>query len=172
MNYELRVCEVDPDHRWNWLAALDGHRFISYRDERTFVTLGSDPLPDGPVPLENVKVHRLSGTYDWPAVAQTPLLEIRFYRIAPGQRARFGEFFRAKAVPALHDHGMVVGGQFESLDDENVFVWFRGFPDMVERDRRKAVFYQGDLWLEEMEAEAFSMIEDYRNVLLVAPVVQ
>ena len=43
-------------------------------------------------------------------------------------------------------------------------------PDLVERDRRKAAFYGSKLWLEELQDEAFSMIEDYTNVLLVAAV--
>jgi hypothetical protein len=46
----------------------------------------------------------------------------------------------------------------------------RAVPRLVsERDRRKAAFYQSRQWLEELQDQAFSMIEDYSNVLLVAP---
>jgi hypothetical protein len=170
---ELRICEVDPDFRWSWVSSLRGHRFISHRDERTFVTLGDGALPEsGPAPLLNVKTHRLRGTYDWDRVAQTPLLELRFYRVFPGKRAQFAQFFRTKCLGPLTEYGMTVAGQFDSLDDDNVFLWFRGFPDMVARDQRKHAFYTSVLWLKELESEAFSMIEDYRNVVLVAPVVE
>ena len=65
---------------------------------------------------------------------------------------------------------MPVYGQFDDLDDENVFVFLRGFSDMVDRDRRKNAYYRSPLWLNELQDEAFSMIDDYSNVLLVTPV--
>ena len=64
---------------------------------------------------------------------------------------------------------MAFFGPFDDLDDEDVLTWFRGFPSLVERDRMKSDFYQSRLWLEDLEAEAFSMIADYSNVMLVTP---
>ena len=63
---------------------------------------------------------------------------------------------------------MVVHGPFDDLDDEDVLTWFRGFPSLAERDRRKACFYQSRLWLDELETEAFSMIDRY-EVMLMTP---
>src|SRR4051794_16341026 len=38
MEFELRIYEVDPDYRWNWMQAIEHPlRFISLRDDRTFV---------------------------------------------------------------------------------------------------------------------------------------
>lgn len=186
MELELRVYEVDPDYRWNfseWFA--EAHpaalgRFISYRDDATFVSMhvAGEPQADGaPTPVRKLTVRRLAPTkgsaISEPAhfarVAESPVLEIRLYRIAPGMRARFGDFLRDRTLGPQLSHGMPVYGQFDSLGDENEFVFLRGFPDLVERDRRKAAFYQSRQWLEELQDEAFSMIEDYSNVLLVAP---
>ena len=91
-------------------------------------------------------------------------------RLAPGQRARFQRFFNERTLEAQERSGMSVCGQFVDLDDENLFVWLRGFPDLLERDRRKADFYQSAYWLHELQDEAFSMIEDYSNTLLLMPV--
>src|SRR5207253_2598061 len=62
------------------------------------------------------------------------------------------------------------GSRNDDLGDENGFTFFRGFRDLVQRERVKAEFYGGEYWLKELEKEAFSMIEDYSNVLLVTPV--
>ena len=103
-------------------------------------------------------------------LADSNVVEIRQYRIKPGLRARFAEFFRDRTLESQAQYGMAVHGQFDDLDDADVFTWFRGFPDVVERDRRKNAFYRSDFWLNDLQDEAFSLIEDYRNVLLVAPV--
>ena len=170
VEFTLHIEKVDPDHRWNRVEALDGAfcRFLSCRDEATFAWFGE---PDGgPLRLATTTGSTLTKRHDFRALHQSPLLEIRQYRIAPGQRPRFAEFFRDRARPSLERWGIAVYGPFDDLDDPNNFVWLRGFPNMVERDRRKASFYQSKLWLEEMQDEAFSMIEDYSNVLLAMPV--
>ena len=178
MELELRIYEVDPDFRWNWVTAVEHPlRFISLRDDRTFVCINEGPTSE-PSPLEKLTVRRLK-----PALASTiaspeqlhlmtesEVLEIRQYRIVPGKRAQFAEFFRDKTLASQAEYGMAVHGQFEDLDDENVYTWFRGFPSVVERDRRKNAFYRSSYWLDELQDEAFSMIQDYSNVLLVTPV--
>jgi hypothetical protein len=64
---------------------------------------------------------------------------------------------------------MRILGQFLDLEDEDRFIWLRGFDDLEHRDRSKAAFYDGDLWRHELEHQAFSLIEDYRDVWLVRP---
>ncbi|MGE5803869.1 MAG: NIPSNAP family protein [Gemmatimonadota bacterium] len=97
------------------------------------------------------------------------VLEIRIYRIRPGRRDDFAEFFNTRTVAPQEANGMQILGQFKDLEDDNCFVWLRGFPDLETRDVQKAAFYDGDLWLKELEGEAFAMIEDYSNVWLVTP---
>lgn len=176
--FELRIYEVDSDFRWNWLQSIDHPlRFLSLRDDRTFVLLNGAHTSE-PSPVEKLTIRRLA-----PAVAssitspdqlhrvlESNILEIRQYRIKAGQRTRFATFFSGRPLASHAQYDMPVYGQFDDLDDENVFVFLRGFPDMIERDRRKNAYYRSSLWLNELQDEAFSMIDDYSNVLLVTPV--
>ncbi len=171
MEIELQIEKVDPDYRWNRVQALEGEalvRFLSFRDDATLAWF-SQPRGSG-IRLASVDGSEITKAEDFGRLYELPVLEIRQYRIAPGQRARFEKFFRERCLEPLRRNGMTVHGQFDDLDDENNFVWLRGFPDLVERDRRKAAFYQSALWLEELQDEVFSMVKDYSNVLLVAPV--
>lgn len=178
MEFELRIYEVDMDFRWNWLESI-AHplRFLSLRDDRTFVLLNGTHTSE-PSPIEKLTIRRLApalasaitSTDQLHRVLESNILEIRQYLIKPGQRARFAKFFSGRTLESQEQYGMPVYGQFDDLDDENVFVFLRGFPDMVERDRRKNAYYRSSLWLDELQDEAFSMIDDYSNVLLVTPV--
>jgi hypothetical protein len=180
MTFELRVYELETEKRWDFLQWFGREargavaRFISYRDDNTFVSLhdASDVVPAAPEMVKKLTVRRLvqEAPFDPGRVAALPVIELRLYRIAPGMRARFRTFFNERTLEAQERSGMSVCGQFDDLDDENLFVWLRGFPDLLERDRRKADFYQSTYWLEELQDEAFSMIEDYSNVLLLMPV--
>jgi len=165
-------------------------RFLSFRDDETFVWLqgfrnqeerlsarDSELMANAPVmrkeivrnlvPAVGSTITDLEG---FDGMEESSVLEIRQYRIQPGRRLRFAEFFRDRALEPHDRLGMPIYGQFDSLDDENLFVFLRGFSSLVQRDRIKAEFYQSRLWLEEMQDEAFSLIEDYSNVLLVTPI--
>jgi hypothetical protein len=175
MDLELRIYKLETEQRWRWLGPEKPEgvvaEFISFRDDNTFVSLTT---PGAPARAEAWKTVRLSpvagSTNDITRIAHSPVLEIRLYRIAPGKRESFTKFFAERCLEPLTRCGMAIDGQYESLDDETTSVWFRGFPDLLERDRRKAAFYESALWLDELEDVAFSMIEDYSNVLLVTPV--
>jgi hypothetical protein len=189
MQIELRICDVVAEQRWKWLQDFEPSgrgrflgAFISYRDDAKLVLLhgfrdAEERLANAPVPIGESIVRVLTPTIgstittldDFERITD-PVLELRQYRIAPGQRARFATFLRDRTLAEQTRLGMNVHGPFDDLDDENNLVWFRGFPDLFERDRRKAAFYEGRLWLAELQDEAFSMIEDYSNVMLLAPV--
>ncbi len=182
MEIELHIEELETERRWNRLEAFREEgvlgRFLAYRDDQTFIWLRQGGQAGVPVlHLVRDTVVRLR-----PAAGSTvtepahfarmtePLLELRQYRVVPGVRSRFAEFLRDRSYEEHVRLGMPVYGPFESLDDENVIVWFRGFSDLQQRDRVKAQFYQGALWVNELEAIAMPMIEDYKNVMLVTPV--
>ena len=185
MEIELHIEELETERRWNraqWFesAKLDGvlGRFISLRDDDMFVWLRGfrGPLPDQSFVKRSMKRNlapaagsAITELRDFVRIAESAILEIRQYRIVPGMRGRFATFLHDRTLEAHVRLGMPIYGQFDDLDDENVFVFLRGFPSLVERDRRKAEFYQGAYWLNELQDEAFSMIEDYSNVLLVTP---
>jgi hypothetical protein len=93
------------------------------------------------------------------------IVEVRSYRIKPGRRAEFIEFFETRSIPALRAHGMQIMGPFLDLENPNKFVWLRSFPSLDEREQMKNAFYEGELWKNELEAIAMPMLESYDVVL-------
>jgi hypothetical protein len=93
------------------------------------------------------------------------IVEVRTYRIKPGRRAEFINFFEARSVPALQSLGMKILGPLLDLENPDTFVFLRGFPSLEERDRMKDAFYEGPLWKGELEAIAMPMLESYSVIL-------
>jgi hypothetical protein len=93
------------------------------------------------------------------------IVEVRSYRIAPGHRDEFVEFFKAKAIPALRDHGMKVVGPFIDTENPNKVVWLRSFASIEERTRLKQIFYEGELWKNEMESIVMPILDSYDVIL-------
>jgi len=93
------------------------------------------------------------------------IVEVRSYRIKPGRREEFIQFFETRAVPALRTHGMKILGPLLDLENPNKFVWLRSFPSLAERDRMKDAFYEGELWKNELESIAMPMLESYDVIL-------
>ena len=93
------------------------------------------------------------------------IVEVRSYRIKPGRRAEFIEFFETRAVPALRSYGMQVVGPLLDVENPNKFVWLRSFPSLDERERMRDAFYGGGLWKDELEAVAMPMLESYDVIL-------
>ena len=166
---ELHIAKVDPEERWRHVEALEAPmKFVSYRDDATIAWFTASHT-DG-IRLRAAVGSKIAAIDDFRAMQQFPVIELRQYRIKPGRRADFADFFHHRATPAQARHDITVLGQFDDLGDDTNFVWLRGFPSLVERDRRKSVFYTSRLWYDELQDDAFSMIEDYSNVVLVAPV--
>jgi heme-degrading monooxygenase HmoA len=93
------------------------------------------------------------------------IVEVRSYRIKPGRRQEFIEFFETRAVPALRSHGMKIVGPLLDLENPDKFIWLRSFPSLSERDRMKNAFYEGELWKNELESIAMPMLESYDVIL-------
>jgi hypothetical protein len=93
------------------------------------------------------------------------IVEVRTYKIKPGRRAEFIEFFETRSIPALQSHGMKVLGPLVDLENADNFVWLRAFPSLEARDAMKTAFYEGELWKNELEAIAMPMLDSYEVVL-------
>jgi hypothetical protein len=93
------------------------------------------------------------------------IVEVRSYRIKPGRRAEFIEFFETRAVPALRSQGMKILGPLLDLENPNKFVWLRSFPSLEEREQMRNAFYEGELWKNELEAIAMPLLESYDVIL-------
>jgi hypothetical protein len=97
------------------------------------------------------------------------VLELRQYTLHPGRRDDLIELFDREFVETQDVLGAQVLGQFRDLDDEDRFVWLRGFADMATRGRALADFYGGPVWAAHRDAANETMI-DSDDVLLLRPV--
>jgi hypothetical protein len=97
-----------------------------------------------------------------------PIVELRQYRLHPGQRDVLIDLFDREFVESQEALGMKVIGQFRDLDNPNRFVWLRGFRDMPSRAQALKDFYGGPVWKAHREAANATMINS-DNVLLLHP---
>jgi hypothetical protein len=94
------------------------------------------------------------------------VIEVRTYRAVPGGRTRLMEALHHPLNQAHQDLGMKVLGPFPSVEDEDVYVWLRAFPDAASREAMKETFYAGPLWVEDHEAELMPLIADFEMTLV------
>ncbi|MDX1743078.1 MAG: NIPSNAP family protein [Ruegeria sp.] len=89
------------------------------------------------------------------------ILEIRHYTLKPGRREEFITFFERHNRSALRDAGMLVFGPLRDLEDADKVHWMRAFPSMEARERIKGDFYGGQVWHDQIEPIAMSMIAHF-----------
>jgi hypothetical protein len=97
-----------------------------------------------------------------------PIVELRQYRLHPGNRDVLIDLFDREFVESQEALGMKIIGQSRDLDNPNRFVWLRGFRDMPSRAQALKDFYGGPVWKAHREAANATMI-DVDNVLLLHP---
>jgi NIPSNAP protein len=102
---------------------------------------------------------------DHEPLTPSPVVELRRYRLRPGQRDTLIDLFDHELVEPQEEFGMLVLGQFRDTDDPDSFVWLRGFPGMTSRRRSLAAFYGGPTWRAHAKAANDTML-DSDNVLL------
>lgn len=97
-----------------------------------------------------------------------PVVELRRYTVAAGQRARFAAWFDAYFPEAFEQLGAMVFGQFLERDDADHFLWLRGYHDINARPIVNSAFYYGPLW-KEHRTKVNAILPDSDNVLLLQP---
>ncbi len=98
----------------------------------------------------------------------SPIVELRRYRLHPGQREVLIELFDRAFVEPQEQAGMRIIGQFRDLDAPDTFTWLRGFPDMPRRAASLAAFYDGPVWRANRDRANATMV-DSDDVLLLRP---
>jgi hypothetical protein len=96
------------------------------------------------------------------------VVELRQYAMRPGRRDALIELFDSELVEPQEEVGAHIVGQFRDLDDQDRFVWLRGFADMAARDRALRAFYGGPVWAAHRE-RANATMADSDDVLLLRP---
>jgi hypothetical protein len=97
-----------------------------------------------------------------------PVVELRRYTVARGQRTRFAAWFDAYFPEAFEQLGAMVFGQFLERGDPEHFLWLRGYHDINARPVVNSAFYYGPLW-KEHRAKVNAILPDSDNVLLLQP---
>jgi quinol monooxygenase YgiN len=100
--------------------------------------------------------------------ASSPVVELRQYTLHPGQRDALIALFDLEFIESQEATGMGLMGLYRDHDDENRFVWLRGFPGMPERAQSLAAFYGGPVWQAHGSAANATMV-DSDNVMLLRP---
>lgn len=96
-------------------------------------------------------------------------IELRRYQMKPGRRDDLIALFEEHFIESQEACGMVPLGHYRNLDDDDAFVWVRGFPKFEERAAALDAFYvQSDAWRDNRDAANDTMI-DSDNVLLLKP---
>jgi hypothetical protein len=98
------------------------------------------------------------------------VLDLRQYTVFPGRRNELIELFDREFVEGQEAYGMHLAGQFRDLDDEDRFVWLRGFASLEARAEALNGFYYGPVW-KAHAAAANATMQDSDNALLLRPVV-
>lgn len=102
------------------------------------------------------------------ARSECPIVELRRYRLWPGARETLISLFDRELVEPQEAVGMQVLGQFRDLDDDDCFIWLRGFRDMRTRRLGLESFYGGPVWQAHRDAANATMISS-DDVLLLRP---
>jgi hypothetical protein len=97
-----------------------------------------------------------------------PVVELRQYTLVPGGRERLIPLFEREFIETQEATGMIVIAQFWDLNNQDRFVWLRGFSDMASRAGQLQAFYGGPVWKAHRDAANATMI-DSDNVLLLKP---
>jgi len=93
------------------------------------------------------------------------LLEIRTYRVHPGEQARLGE--RMEAVrPLLGRYGIDVVWMGPSAADEEHYLLLRAFESLEKRTLLEDAFYGSDAWRLGPRDGILELIETYHTVVL------
>jgi hypothetical protein len=94
------------------------------------------------------------------------VIEVRTYKIRPGQRDQIMELLRSRLFPLHQEIGIRVLGPFPSAEDQDTLVWLRAFPDAASRDSMTKTLYGGPAWKDELEQLILPSITDHHVALV------
>jgi hypothetical protein len=97
---------------------------------------------------------------------ETPVLEIRTYKLVPGARDELDRIFREGPLPMLQRYGINVVGYGPSADGDDHYCLIRAFPSAAAREEQLGAFYGSDEWRVNHRANVLGLIEAYHVVAL------
>ena len=86
-------------------------------------------------------------------------LELRQYRTQPGQRDNWVRYMEEIIIPFQVSKGMVIVGSFVGEQEQDLYVWIRGFENESERERLYEAVYQSDEWVNDISPKIPEMLD-------------
>ncbi len=97
------------------------------------------------------------------------VIELRRYALRPGRRDELIALFERSFIESQEACGMVPFGHYRDFDDDDRFVWLRGFPNIETRRNALEAFYvDSRAWRDNRDAANETMI-DSDDVFLLRP---
>ena len=94
------------------------------------------------------------------------LVEVRGYRLKPGEADAFHQAFVHSAVPMLRDRGTDVVAFGPSPHEAGAYFLIRAYADLDDRQARQDAFYGSDAWRHGPREAIVSRIEHYLDTVL------
>jgi NIPSNAP len=98
--------------------------------------------------------------------AVAAVIEVRTYKIRPGQRDEIMGLLRDRLFPLHREIGIRVLGLFPSAEDQDTFTWLRAFPDADSRDAMCKTLYGGAEWKDELQELIVPAITEHNVAVL------
>lgn len=105
------------------------------------------------------------------SVGGRAILEVRTYRLRPGERDRFDELLREFAVPMMAEYGITVVDHGISLVEEEDepgegYFLIRTFSSLAQRAEQEGSFYGSDQWRQGPRAEILSLMLGHHHTIV------
>ncbi|WP_448811918.1 NIPSNAP family protein [Agromyces bauzanensis] len=95
------------------------------------------------------------------------IVEIRTYRLKPGERDEFVRVMLQESVPLLRSFGIrVVAAGGSLIDQDEAAFLIRAFGSRTEHEEQEAAFYRSEPWVVGPREAIVSRIESSHNVLI------
>lgn len=85
--------------------------------------------------------------------------ELRQYRTLPGQRDNFVKFMEEDIIPFEVSKGMVILGSFVGQEEDDLYVWIRGFQSEEQKDQLYQAVYESDYWKNDVAPKIPTMLD-------------
>ncbi|MCS7060203.1 MAG: NIPSNAP family protein [Anaerolineae bacterium] len=92
-------------------------------------------------------------------------IELREYRIKPGQRERWVRFMEEVIIPYQVSKGMVILGSFVGEQDDTLYVWMRRFESEAQREELYKAVYETDIWQNDISPQIGEMLDRDKTVV-------
>ncbi len=86
-------------------------------------------------------------------------IELRQYKILPGQIDNWVKFFEEEIAPFQTAQGMNILGSFRGEEDPSTFIWIRRFESEEERERLYEAVYQSEHWTQNVAPHIPAMMD-------------